>query len=131
MKLATVKTATICTLAAFLLLMPTYSQTAPVGLQISPASIDFGETEVNSDSTPRTISLSNRTNSNIAMQQVITSGIDFSAKNDCGQTLAPGAQCTIQVSFKPVIPGMRIGNLDVMGSDPASPHFIPLTGTGK
>jgi hypothetical protein len=75
--------------------------------------------------------LSNPTKSNIAMEQIITSGIDFTQKNDCGQTLAPGAQCTIQAFFKPAISGLRIGNLDVMGSDPASPHFIPLTGTGK
>jgi hypothetical protein len=131
LKVAQVKLAALCSLAALLFLTPSYSQTPPLGLEISPARIDFGETEVNSDSPPRTISLSNPTKSTIAMQQVITSGIDFSEKHDCGQTLAPGAQCTIQVSFKPVIPGTRIGNLDVMGSDPASPHFIALTGTGK
>jgi hypothetical protein len=131
LKGAQVKLAVICSLAALLLSAQIYSQTPPTGLQISPVSIDFGETEVNSDSPPRTISLSNPTKSNIAMQQVITSGIDFSEKHDCGQTLAPGAQCTIQVSFRPAIPGPRIGNLDVMGSDPASPHFIALNGTGK
>ena len=131
MKLGQVKTAVIRGLAALLLLTASYSQTAPAGLQISPGSIDFGETEVNSGGPPRSISLINPTKSNIVMQQVITSGIDFSEKHDCGQTLAPGAQCTIQVSFKPVIPGPRIGNLDVMGSDPTSPHFIALTGIGK
>ena len=47
-----------------------------------------------------------------------------------GATLVPDAQCTIQVFFKPVIPGPRIGNLDIMGSDPASPHFIALNGIG-
>ena len=71
------------------------------------------------------------TKSNITMEQIITSGIDFSQKNDCGQTLAPGAQCTIQIFFRPAIPGLRNGNLDVMGSDPASPHFIALNGIGK
>ena len=131
MTVARVKLAVICSLAALLLLTLSYSQTPPTGLQISPGSIDFGEAQVDSDSPPRTITLSNPTQSNITMQQVITSGIDFSVKHDCGQTLAPGAQCTIQVSFKPAIPGLRIGNLDVMGSDPASPHFISLTGTGK
>jgi hypothetical protein len=130
LKVAQVELAVIRTLSALLLLTPSYSQTVPTGLQISPVSIDFGETEVNLDSPPRTVSLSNPTKSNITMQQVITSGIDFSEKHDCEETLAPGAQCTIQVSFKPIIPGLRIGNLDVMGSDPASPHFIALTGTG-
>ena len=131
MKVAQVKLAVICGLLALLLFTPSYSQTPPTGLQISPGSIDFGAAQVDSDSPAQTITLNNPTQSNITMQQVITSGIDFSVKHDCGQTLAPGAQCTIQVSFKPAIPGPRIGNLDVMGSDPASPHFIALTGIGK
>jgi hypothetical protein len=107
------------------------AQTAPDGLQISSAKLDFGELPVNSDSPVQTITVSNATKSNVVMEQIIASGIDFSQKNDCGQTLAPGAQCTIQVFFKPAITGPRNGNLDVMGSDPASPHFISLTGAGK
>jgi hypothetical protein len=121
----------IRSIAALLFLTPSYSQTPPTGLQISPGRVDFGEAQVNSDTPPRTITLTNPTRSNIAMQQIITSGIDFSEKHDCGQMLVPSAQCTIQVSFKPAIPGERIGNLGVMGSDPASPHFIALTGSGK
>jgi hypothetical protein len=103
---------------------------ASQGLQLSPAKIDFGEAAVGSENPPRTITLSNATKSSITMEQIITAGIDFSQKNDCGQTLAPGVQCTIQVFFKPATSGPRIGNLDVMGSDPASPHFIALNGIG-
>jgi hypothetical protein len=131
LKIAQVKLAVICSLAVVLPLTLSYSQTPPTGLQISPGSIDFGEAQVDSANPAQTITLSNPTQSNITMQQVITSGIDFSEKHDCGETLAPGAQCTIQVSFRPAIPGPRIGNLDVMGSDPASPHFIALNGIGK
>jgi hypothetical protein len=109
----------------------TLAQTPPAGLQISATKVDFGEAAVDSESPAQTITLSNPTKSNITLEQIIVSGIDFTQKNNCGQTLAPGAQCTIQVFFKPAISGLRIGNLDVMGSDPTSPHFIPLTGTGK
>ncbi len=108
-----------------------FAQTPPIGLQVSVAKLDFGEAAVDSESPAQTITLSNPTKSNITMEQIIASGIDFTEKNNCGLALAAGAQCTIQVFFKPMIPGLRIGNLDVMGSDPASPHFIPLTGTGK
>jgi P pilus assembly chaperone PapD len=115
--------------AAFAL-SPLFAQTPPAGLQISATKLDFGEAAVDSESPAQNITLSNPTQSNITMEQIIASGIDFTQKNDCGQALAPGAQCTIQVFFKPMISGLRLGNLDVMGSDPASPHFIPLTGTG-
>jgi hypothetical protein len=126
-----VKMLIILGLAALSFLTSGYSQTVPAGLQISPDAIDFGEAQVNSVAPARTITLTNPTRSNITVQQIITSGIDFSEKHDCGQMLVPSAQCTIQVSFKPAIPGQRIGNLGVMGSDPASPHFIALTGSGK
>ena len=131
MTVSQVGMAVIFSIAALSLLTRVHSQTPPGGLQISAARIDFDEAAVDSDTPPRTITLTNSTNSNITMEQIITSGIDFSEKHDCGQMLAPGAQCTIQVFFKPAIPGPRIGNLDVTGSDPASPHFIALNGIGK
>jgi hypothetical protein len=123
--------AVVCGVSMLSLLTQVHSQTTFEGLQISATRIDFGEAAVDSESPVRPLILVNPTKSNIAMQQIITSGIDFSQKNDCGETLAPGAQCTIQVSFKPAISGPRIGNLDLMGSDPTSPHFIALTGAGK
>jgi P pilus assembly chaperone PapD len=108
----------------------TYSQTAATGLQLSPTSVDFGEDPINSDSPTRTVTVSNPTNSTITVEQIIASGIDFSEKHNCGQTLAPGAQCTIQVSFTPVISGPRTGNLTVMESN-GNAHIVALTGTGK
>jgi hypothetical protein len=112
------------------LLIRVHSQTIPLGLQVSAARIDFGEAAVGSERAPHALTLTNSTKSNVTIEQIITSGIDFSQENDCGQTLAPGAQCAIQVFFKPAIPGPRTGNLVVTGSDPASPHFIALNGTG-
>jgi hypothetical protein len=117
-------------IAALTLLTRVHSQTSLPGLQVSTAKVDFGEVPVDSENPPRAVTLSNPTQSNITLEQIITSGIDFSQKNDCGQTLAPGAQCTIQVFFKPATSGPRIGNLDIMGSDPTSPHFIALNGIG-
>ena len=107
------------------------SQTAPTGLSLSAATIDFGESPVGSQSPPQVLTLTNPTQSKVLMEQIITSGIDFSQQNDCGQALAPGAKCTIQVFFKPAIAGARTGNLDVMGTDGTSPHFISLLGAGK
>ena len=121
---------TICFATILLVSARSRSQTSPDGLQVSPARIDFGEDAVSSDSPPHTITVSNPTKAPITIQQILASGIDFSEKHDCGQTLAPGAQCTIQVSFTPVITGPRTGNLQVVGSDGA-PHFVALNGDGK
>jgi len=106
------------------------AQASATVLQISPANIDFGESTIDSDGPAHTVMVSNPTKAPITLNQILTSGIDFSQKNDCGQTLAPGAQCKVQVSFSPAISGPRIGNLQIMGSDGA-PHFVALNGTGK
>lgn len=107
------------------------AQTAPSGLLVSPTRIDFSETALDSQASTQTITLSNPTQSRIDLAQILTAGIDFSERHDCAQALEPNTQCIIQVFFKPAITGPRNGNLVIMGSDPASPHFIALSGTGK
>jgi len=119
-----------CFLACLSLSKLVHSQNTASGLQISPPSIDFGENAVDSDTPPRAVTVANSSSSPIMLGQIIASGIDFSEKHDCGQTLAPGAQCTIQVSFAPAISGPRTGNLEVMASD-GNPHFVGLNGIGK
>ena len=108
-----------------------FAQTPASSLQVSATKIEFSETAVDSQGPAQNITLTNPTQSNINLTQILTSGIDFSEKHDCAQALAPQAQCTIQVFFKPAIPGSRIGNLIIAASDPASPHMIAITGTGK
>jgi len=71
--------------------------------------------------------VSNPVNAPVALQEVMASGIDFVADSDCGETLAPSAQCAIQVLFKPAISGPRIGSLEINGSDSGSPHFVALS----
>jgi hypothetical protein len=120
----------ICVAAVLIVAIHSRSQTPSNGLQVLPASIDFGQDPVSSDSPAHTITITNPTKSPIAIQQIIASGIDFSEKNNCGNMLEPGAQCTIQVSFTPAITGPRTGNLQIVGSDGA-PHFVALNGDGK
>jgi hypothetical protein len=105
-----------------------YAQPATSGLQISPGSVNFGEDAIDSDVVTKTVIVRNPTSSPIAIDEVIASGIDFRVKSDCGQTLAPAAQCTIQVFFSPAISGPRTGNLEIMAS--GSPHFVALNGSG-
>ena len=126
-----VRQALFVSLFAFCSLLKLFPQSARIGLQVSPSAIDFGEDAVKSGSPPRPITITNVTQSTISLTQILTSGIDFSEKHNCGATLAPGAQCTIQVFFTPAISGDRTGNLSIMGSDAGSPHFVALTGTGK
>ena len=108
----------------------TQTQAAVAELLISPSRIDFGSQAINSQSTPVTITISNQLSFPVILEEILSSGIDFAAQNNCGKELAPGAECSIKISFKPVIPGDRTGILQITASDSASSHFIPLTGRG-
>jgi hypothetical protein len=121
-------------IALFIICFPhrlAQAQAAPAGLVIAPARIDFGSQAINSQSAPTAITVSNHASVPVTLEEVLSSGIDFLAQNNCAHQLAPEAECSIQISFKPAIPGDRTGILQITASDSASSHFIPLSGIGN
>lgn len=100
------------------------------GLTITPAKVAFGRQALNSTASPVTIIVTNRTSSPIAIEEIIASGIDFPSRNNCDKQLAAGAQCSVEVTFRPVIIGDRTGILEITASDSANSHFVPLIGVG-
>lgn len=100
-------------------------------LSISPARVAFPVTPVGAEDAPETVTLTNMTSFNLQLQEIIVSGIDFGQTNDCGQQLAAGAQCKIQVVFKPAISGERLGSLELVCSASKVPYFVPLAGIGQ
>ena len=107
------------------------AQKPPDALIISPPNVQFGKQSVASQSAPVGITLRNTSNSTIHFTQIISSGIDFESQNNCGNDLPAGAQCTVQVTFKPAISGDRMGAMEIAASDSGSPHYVPLQGTGE
>ena len=107
------------------------AQTQLDALIISPPNIEFGKQSVASRSAPVSITVRNPSNSTLRFNQIIPSGIDFESRNSCGNELAAGAECTVQVTFKPAISGQRMGAIVIAASDSGSPHYVPLAGTGE
>jgi hypothetical protein len=83
-------------------------------------------------STPQTVTITN--NQSVALTfGTISSSADFPFATNCsgaGGTLAAGATCTIQVSFKPQAIGSRNAALTVLHNAVGSPITIPLQGQG-
>jgi len=110
----------------------TNRQTDHAGLvKIEPATLDFGTQSVGTATPPETATLTNTGTLILRITDIVTSGIDFSQTNGCGQTLAPAATCTVQITFKPATTGPRVANLQILDSDPASPQSVVLNGIGK
>jgi len=98
---------------------------------MTPQKVEFGPQPVGMSSQPRVATLTNISSANVTVRGISAAGIDFTETNDCPANLAPGATCKIEVTFTPAVTGLRLGTIIVSASDPTSPLFLVLSGTGE
>jgi hypothetical protein len=75
-------------------------------------------------------SLTNKGTSSITISKVSNAGVDFQQSNNCIGALAPHASCQFTVTFSPQAYGPRWGQINIVDSDPGSPHRVRLVGSG-
>jgi hypothetical protein len=100
-------------------------------VKVTPLQLDFGTQPVGKKSSPQTVTLTNAGATPVTITDIIPSGIDFGETHNCGATLPPGAECTINITFTPAIAGSRLGALVILDSVPGSPARVALTGIGE
>jgi len=101
---------------------------------ISPVSLNFGNVTVGMSSAPQTVTLTNTSKIAITVQSVTITGAninDFSQTNTCGTSVAAGASCSINVTFKPTVTGARRASVTIMDTGGGSPQIASLSGTGQ
>jgi len=104
---------------------------------IFPNALNFGTEKVGTKSSPLTITVGNPSGTPIAVKKPTISGADagdFAESTTCPlapATLAPGAKCSIAVTFTPKASGAREASLKITDSAPGSPQLISLSGTGQ
>lgn len=104
--------------------------TAPVpAASVAPASLSFGDQVINTGSSSQTVTLTNTGNAVLSISSIADSG-DYSQANNCGNSLAAGANCTIVVIFTPTALGTRTGAVTITDNAAGSPHQVSLSGTG-
>ncbi|HEX4705707.1 MAG TPA: choice-of-anchor D domain-containing protein, partial [Pseudonocardiaceae bacterium] len=96
-------------------------------LSANPTSLTFGSQAVNTSSGTQSVTVSNTGTAAASVTGVTTSG-DFSQTNNCGTSIAAGASCAANVTFRPTASGTRTGTLSVNGS--AGTLSVALSGTG-
>ncbi len=100
---------------------------------LSPTSVNFGNQAVGTSSNPQTVTLTNLASTTLQSIKITITGVnksDFSRTGTCGNTLAAGANCSINVVFTPQATGSRHGTLNVTLTGTSNPAPVPLTGTG-
>ncbi len=102
----------------------------PAGVvSLAPASVDFGQVEVDSTSASLQVTVNNRSGTVIPISSIeITSPFSI-ASNACGtSSLAANTSCQIEVAFTPTQAGAVAGTLQL--SDGAGTQTVALSGNG-
>ncbi len=101
------------------------------GVSLSPPAVSFPSQYVGTSGLPQTVTLLNICNTALAITNVVASPNDFAPLSTCGDSLGPGASCSIGVFFDPTTSGTRNGTLTVTDSASGSPQTASLTGVGQ
>ena len=98
-------------------------------VSLSSTSLTFASQVVGVSSSSQAVTLQNTGTSTLTISSITVSG-PFSQTNTCGSSLAAGASCSIEVTFKPIATGTSTGTMTV--TDNASPptQTVSLTGLG-
>ncbi|MBV8569225.1 MAG: choice-of-anchor D domain-containing protein, partial [Acidobacteriaceae bacterium] len=100
---------------------------------LSTSTINFPSQNVKSTSSAQNLLVTNTGNGNLSVSAISIAGAnpsDFSASNGCSAAIAPGAGCTISVTFLPSAPGSRVAALTLTGSASNLPQTVGLAGVG-
>jgi hypothetical protein len=102
-------------------------------VEVSPASLDFGNQTVGTSSSPLTLTITNVSAQIVDFGNIAIVGADpgdFSMTRDCGRHLAGGASCTVSVTFTPQGTGPRTAALRIVNDGGGGPKFVSLSGNG-
>ena len=103
------------------------------GVTVSPSSVAFGNQSVGATSSARPVTLTNAGSSALSITSIAVLGVnasDFAQSNNCGSSVAAGANCTINVTFKPSVAGSRSAAVAITDNATGSPQSASLSGTG-
>ena len=104
--------------------------TIPVA-QFLQSSLNFGNSAIGVTSPPQTATLTNTGQSPLTVSTAAASANYAVSANGCTSALAPGATCTVSVTFTPPSAGTFTGTLTLTDNDPfSSQQIVNLTGTG-
>jgi F5/8 type C domain/Pectate lyase superfamily protein/Abnormal spindle-like microcephaly-assoc'd, ASPM-SPD-2-Hydin len=98
-------------------------------LSTNVTALTFPTQALNTTSSAQAVTVTNTGTAAASVSSIATSG-DFSQTNTCGSSIAAGASCTVNVSFRPTASGSRSGSLTITSNATNSLTTVSLSGTG-
>ncbi len=94
----------------------------------NPPSLTFASQAIGTSSPPQSFTITNTGTGPLTISAFQLT-VDYSATNNCPSSLAPGANCSVNVTFTPSYAGTNGGAVYVYTNDGNS-DTVPLSGTG-
>ena len=94
---------------------------------MNTGNLNFSNQMVNTVSAVQQVAFTNGTPLPMATPGIVVNG-DFAASSNCGATIAPGAACSLNVTFVPAGTGALTGSVVLTDSASDSPQTINLAG---
>jgi hypothetical protein len=101
-------------------------------ISVSPTAMSFGTLTIGSSQT-QAVTVSNPSGTALTIYGIQTTSSNFIQTTDCGSTVAPGASCSINVTFTPSAVQQYSGTL-IITSNANTGHYtqyVSLSGTGR
>jgi YVTN family beta-propeller protein len=111
------------------LVIPPPPQPKPA-VSLSTSALSFAVQPTGSTSAAQSVVLSNVGTAALTIGGITAAG-PFAQTNACGASLAPGASCTISVTFLPQTVGPQSGAITIMDNATPATQTVTLTGSGK
>ena len=99
-------------------------------ISLSPTSLSFGTQSISTTSAAQSITLTNAGTVALSVTKIATSA-QYAQTNTCGASVAGGASCTINVTFKPTTTGIHNGTVTITDNATGSPKTVSLSGIGQ
>jgi len=100
---------------------------------LSPPSMTFASQALGTTSSAQAATLTNSGGTTLNITSIALTGAnssDFAQTNNCGASVAAGANCTIRVTFMPSASGSRTASVTITDNASGSPQTVSLSGTG-
>ncbi len=99
---------------------------------VLPATLTF-DSSLKAVTAPQVVTVNNSGTAPMTIRSIAPAGTNanqFARTTTCGKTLAPGASCTVSVTFKPTTatPTPKSASLNVKAAAPATTQSVSLTG---
>ncbi len=99
-------------------------------VSLTPTSLSFGNQAVGTASASKSVTVKNTGTTKTLTLSAITGSGEFSKTTTCGASLAPGATCTVTVSFSPSALGSIDGAITLLDNATPGTQVVSLTGKG-